>query len=442
MKRLRTVLLFLLLLASIAAAQNISPLPYGINVHLAVDDVLATVKQAGISWIRIDVKWSQIERTRGQINFIETDRVIDYALGNGLSVYASISETPDWANNGQGGNYPAVNPQDWFNFVARVVNRYQTRVKYWGIWNEPNMKEFFAPGKDEFVQQVFLPAAQAIRETDPAAFIVGPELAHLTSTGSEWYFWMTYILEQCSSYLDVISHHIYENRGVYYLFELLESGDGLVPSVKSIIQDSGQDNKPFWLSETGWNTSEFAESVQADLYLEMLQTRRQKDYPQKIFFYEIIDDPRPDIPLFGILHSDLTPKPAYSVYRDFIAGLYPDDEDPPPEEDNRQCFAEMLASAQNRFLPQRLLARLRSWRRTLQGSWPGRLLVALYHTVNHRLMARALADTRLFRFGSRLLAAVADWLERTNQRAMASAWSGSTDRFFKQLIFRNRRAGD
>jgi hypothetical protein len=339
MKKLQLCASLILMAAIQLAAITISPLPYGINVHTAKNDVLAKVKAAGITWIRVDVSWPLIEGSKGNYNFTELDRVATYAEANGLSVYATIAYTPGWANGNVGFNYPAANISDWKNFVAAVVARYKTKIKYWGIWNEPNLREFFGFGKDIFVQNVLLPAVQTIRVVDPAAFIVGPELSHKTESGTEWYFWMKYILDNAGGYFDIISHHIYEDLGVYVMYELLEDGDNLIPAVKKIIEESGQGGKPFWITETGWHTGKFSEPMQSLRYQDMLLTRARKDYPQKIFFYEIIDDPNSTMP-FGILRSNSVAKPAYNTYRDYIAGLILDPGNNDDAQTNKKCYAE------------------------------------------------------------------------------------------------------
>jgi hypothetical protein len=384
------------------SAVAISPLPYGINVHLAQNDALAKAKAAGIAWIRIDVDWSVIEAGQGVFSFGEVDRVVDYAAANGLSVFATIANTPGWANGKKGRNYPADNPEDWRSFVGRAVSRYRDKVKYWGIWNEPNIRLFFAPGKDIFVQQVLVPGAQAVRAADPAAFIVGPELSHKTEPGSEWYFWLKYILDNAGGYFDVISHHLYEDHGVYYMYELLEQGDGFIPAVRTIVEESGQGSKPFWISETGWNTSRYSETMQSNRYLDMLHTRARKNYPQKVFFYEIIDDPRAEP--FGILRKNLEAKPAYATYRDYIAGLLPDPGDPEEGKVSKKCFAEQNAANGAPLRANPALQRLFAARDFLRGySASASGAVDIYYQWNEAFMEIALADSRVFALGRKLL---------------------------------------
>jgi hypothetical protein len=404
MKKLQLSAGLIWLAAIQLVAITISPLPYGINVHLAQNDTLAKVKAAGITWIRIDINWNQIENTKGKFNFSDVDRVADYAAANGLSVYASIGDTPGWANSNQGFNYPATDINDWKDFVSRIIIRYKDKIKYWGIWNEPNVKVFFALGKDKFVQQILLPAVQTIRAVDPTAFIVGPELAHLTGSGAEWYFWLKYILDNAGGYFDIISHHFYEDLGVYLIYELLENGDKLIPAVKQIIQEAGQGDKPFWITETGWNTSQFSETMQSLRYLDMLQTRARKDYPQKIFFYEIIDDFTPNVLPWGILRSNGEAKPAYNVYRDYIAGLYPDPGNPDEVINNKKCYAEQTMTTTAVGGKIQSLQKLRNTRDYLRGySASAQKTVNIYYELNQEFLKIALADSRIFNLGREIL---------------------------------------
>jgi len=296
--------------------------------------------EAGIKWIRIDLYWSLIEKKRGEFDFTEIDRIVKYSNTNQLSILGVLSSTPTWSNNDKGANYPPDNIQDWKNFISVAVTRYKDDIRYWNIWNEPNVEKFFAPGKDVFVNEIFRPAAEIIRKDSPLSFIAGPELAHLENQGSEWYFWMKYILTECKEYIDIVSHHIYKIEGVYAIFESLEIGENITPSVKEVIDESGLSFAPFWITETGWDTELFSEQEQGNRYLEFLQEMELRDFPDKIFFYQIIDDATAGIRPWGILKSNFAKKPAYTIYSDYIAGLYPPPENSVPEEFSKKCYME------------------------------------------------------------------------------------------------------
>jgi len=400
------VVIFLSISLSFVHPANVSILPYGINVHHVGNDVLEKVVDAGIKWVRTGANWSAVEISKGSLDWTQVDRVVNYADSHDLSILFVIAYTPGWANGNKGFNYPPDNISDWENFVRITVNRYKTKVKYWNIWNEPNSLDFFALGKDAFVERIFLPAARVIRSADPGAFIVGPGLAHLTSLNAEWYFWMKYILTQCSDYIDIVSHHIYKNEGVYYIYELLEIGEPLIPSVQSIIEETGHSLKPFWVTETGWNTAEFSENVQAERYLEMLQKQRAERYPDKIFFYEIIDDPSPGIDPWGILRSDRSEKPAYSVYKDFIAGLYPHNGggDGNGNAGKKKCYAEETLKTPRTSGRSQVLSNLRYLRDTLNHFSPAaQKLTRDYYRFSDQFLELALSDSRIYRLGIELI---------------------------------------
>ncbi|MCP2604257.1 endo-1,4-beta-xylanase, partial [Candidatus Aminicenantes bacterium AC-708-M15] len=328
--------IFLILSQIIFSQQN--PSPYGINGHVPKNRTLSLIKNAGIKWVRVDFNWYEIESSKGNFNWKEMDRVVNNSIDKGLSILGVLAYTPSWANNGKSKNYPPLKKQYWTNFVKKVVRRYKSKVKYWSMWNEPNLEKFWSGTLDEYVFNILIPGAQTAKSIDSNCKIVGPDLSHLTTGDNMWNIWLRAILREAKDYIDVISHHIYDIRGPTYIFDKLENDQGpLLPSVLRVLKEEGVDNKPFWITETGWPTDEVGEEVQSKYYLEFLQGMRNRSYINKIFFYEIIDDPRPEIPKYGIIYNNFTPKKAYYTYKDFIAGKYPPEEPENKGESDTNC---------------------------------------------------------------------------------------------------------
>ncbi len=393
--------------------------PFGINAHLGNNTVLSKIKNAGIEWIRIDFYWSEIEKTKGTFDYKEIDRIVKYCRENEIYIVGILSSSPLWSNNGKGINYPPDNLNDWKNFVASSVKRYRNDIKHWNIWNEPNVKKFFALEKDIFVRDIFLPAAATIRIDSPLSFIVGPELAHLEGEGSEWYFWMKYILTECKDYIDIVSHHIYKNSGVYSIFESLEIGENILPSVKKVIEDSGFASSPFWITETGWDTELFSEEEQGNRYLEFLKEMRLRDYPDKIFFYQILDDSTPGVRPWGIVKSDFTEKPAYGIYRDFISGLYPEDPETNSEELSKKCYMEESIARSSLKNKSRVLTNLRKARDILNNIPVMSRLISWYY--NSGPVLKKIADEiPLFRRFSLDTATMIDYIFEIRHKQLSS----------------------
>jgi len=96
--------------------------------------------------------------------------------------------------------------------------------------------------------------------------------------------------------------------------------------VGPVLQEFSAEDKPFWLTETGWATNDTLwravpakEDSQAACYAEMCDSVVSSGLIDKIFFYEFRDDSH-FRPKFGLLHSDMSPKPAYQIYRNFVRG--------------------------------------------------------------------------------------------------------------------------
>ena len=291
-------------------------LPYGINTHLPSSPLLDRVATAGIAWIRVDFNWDMIQPARERYDWTLTDAVVTEARARGLNLYATLAYSPGWANGGQGRNTPPRNPDDWYNFVYETVSRYRDRVRHWGMWNEPNFKSFWSGSVTQYLQMILEVGARAVRDVQ-GGLVCGPELG----MEEEWWVWFYQILAQKPDDLNVVTIHSYQDTGD----EVLRRLGGPVPpwnlpTVRDVMQWTGTEGKPLWLTETGWNTAQVPEAAQATYYEQVLVGVDTYEWLDKVFFYQLLDEP-PDSPdRWGILRMDLSPKPAYEAYQRDIAG--------------------------------------------------------------------------------------------------------------------------
>src|SRR3569833_640730 len=122
--------------------------PFGINAHDEIWNAPTPESQGitdlGLDWIRVDFSWDMIEPAQGQYDFTVTDGIVAAADSMGVNVYATLSSTPQWATDGAAQSGVPRDPADWDDFVYTVVSRYSGSIKYWGMWNEPNLSQFWA----------------------------------------------------------------------------------------------------------------------------------------------------------------------------------------------------------------------------------------------------------------------------------------------------------
>ena len=319
-----------LLAPSGAGGQEVSP--YGVNVHAPGGTQLALldrVAEAGIGWVRIDFVWAAIEREKGVYDWSHYDALVGAARARGLEVLAIIAYTPKWATDGPEVSGVPRDVADWRRFCTRAAQRYRHSILAWEVWNEPNLPRFWAGTRDQYIDGILIPAADAIHAANPQARVAGPGLAHLTS--ASWPNWLLDTLERAGDRLDVVTHHLYDGDGYADVTEKLDGSTRFAntpafwrlepPSVREVLKRAGARDKPFWLTETGWESGLIGEEAQAANVRGLLgqwlgSAAGARNWVQKVFLYELEDAPGFS---FGLLRPDYSAKPAYHALRAFVA---------------------------------------------------------------------------------------------------------------------------
>ncbi len=119
------------------------------------DRAFETIKALGINRARIQSGWQKTERADGVYDFAWLDNVVDKLVGAGISPFLSLSygniiysadpdSLPDVKNGGIG-HIPVITEREregWKNYVRATVAHFSDRVKYFEIWNEPDIINF------------------------------------------------------------------------------------------------------------------------------------------------------------------------------------------------------------------------------------------------------------------------------------------------------------
>jgi hypothetical protein len=167
------------------------------------NDVTAQrVKGAGASIVRLYAFWRVLAPTPpanpNDYNWTALDNQVDAAVTKGLDVMLTLRSAPDWAqqhNCGVDDSRGACRPdaQEFHDFTLDIANHYSApqfggHLKYWGIWNEPNLPSFLAPqyekknGRKTLVspdryRTLLNQGARAIHTVDPSFVVVAGETA-------------------------------------------------------------------------------------------------------------------------------------------------------------------------------------------------------------------------------------------------------------------------
>jgi hypothetical protein len=295
----------------------------GANIHMNEYERLDQLCSAGARWVRMDLLWPAIEPVRGQWDFSRADAALAQARRQGLKVYANLLYSPAWASGN--GQYTGVPRQaDWEDFVRMMARRYGGQVEAFGIWNEPNLDEFWAGNARDYTQVLLKPAYNIIHREAPGVKVAGPELAHLYSATIPVPKFLDEMRRDGGlEALDIFSHHVYGNadfRGKldgFWLGALL-----FRPGLKQMLEAAGQGGREVWITEMGVDAAKLGEEGQAREMERQLRVLASLPWVEKAFVYEWQDNPDPAHHSgWGLCRGDGTVRPAYAaLQRALLAG--------------------------------------------------------------------------------------------------------------------------
>jgi hypothetical protein len=254
--------------------------PVGVNTFLEQEveeaklrRTLTLARDAGIGWLRQEFPWDDIE-IHGQGDFQDRrtqppqsawdkyDRIVDLSNEYGLRLVARLDTVPAWARPaGSTFTHPPTNLNDYGDFVAAVVGRYRGKIRYYQIWNEPNLA--FEWGNQDVSAAAYARLLQVAytraKAADPDCVIIAGALAPTIDPGphnrSDVLFLEEMYRDGAAGYFDVLSTMAYGLRSGPDDRRIADQDVNFSRPIllREIMVRHGDAAKPIWLSEMGWN---------------------------------------------------------------------------------------------------------------------------------------------------------------------------------------------
>ncbi len=313
---------------------------FGVNVGELNPATVKAVKYLNADSVRMAVfSWDLIEPEKDQFDFTVSDRSVALAKENNLTIVGVLHYTPVWASGLSFKipeelprncgipqelsefdilrNTPPKDPKDFGDFVAVMAARYP-EVQYWQIWNEPNSAMFWRPKPNAAAYAALLKEGYtAAKKANPNARIVLGGLS-LNDLG----FLDDIHRAGGTDYFDIMAVHLYnivQSPNQYLANEIQHA--------YNFMQARGIYNKPIWITEIGWPTSDGNISIdqgrQATYLEEAYRIAQSFDFVTGVFWHTIVDCPtdlQKDNPEhnYGLFDGSWLPKFAARSYRFFI----------------------------------------------------------------------------------------------------------------------------
>lgn len=320
-----------LLLAACSSTETEKPVPVARPMHpvgfslgssaLWADDadlvrIFDTVVKSGVDSVRIDVSWTFTEPFEGSFDWQPTDRLVEYATARGLTVLATITNTPAWAGAVDKHTARPLSAERYGKFAGLVADRYRGTISHYEIWNEPNGKLFFEPAPDPNIYaQMLIDAHREIKAADPAAVVVAGALGSTDTSDiniAPLEFLEAMYAAGAQGSFDILSYHPYDYLSPLANGTLYESSPmRQMIAMHAYMTSRGDGHKPIWITEYGFPTTDVDEQLAADLLTESLQQWQEVGFHGSFYVYTVRDgdtessDPEDS---FGVVRSDYSPK--------------------------------------------------------------------------------------------------------------------------------------
>jgi polysaccharide biosynthesis protein PslG len=273
------------------------------------------IKSAGFGFVRTDIHWAWIEKSKGEYDFHICDQLIEGLSKRGLRALIILDYSNKLYEIGKSIR-TEEGRQAFARFVAAAATRYKGKGVTWELWNEPNLKRNWEPQADagEYMALARV-AIPAIRKADPDAACIAP-----ATSGVPQDFLEACFKQGLLDLVDGVSIHPYLGFGTFNKPPEMLFDNENIRKLKALIAGySSGTCPPIVASEWGysdiWKGGD--EELQGQYVARELLTAMGLGFPL-VAWYDWHDDgtnPTNGEYHFGIITYDRNPKPAYAAVK-------------------------------------------------------------------------------------------------------------------------------
>jgi len=332
----RTLIAVLALLAcwAGAGAASASAVESGVNLSPEVNQS-ANLKTLGTHWVRYFLSWHAAEPAPGDIPAatLASYEQVFKQLPAGTKVILDVVGSPQWETGSPIENTPPANPHDYAAFVGALAQRFGTLVSAYEIWNEEDAPGWWVGGPNPAAYAQLLEATYpVVKAANPHATVVLGGL-----TGNDYEYLEGVYAAGAKGSFDAVGVHTDTACNKLSPYEFLRGGnDRMVPDsflayreVHAAMLANG-DEKPIWMTELSWRTSEatceegawagqtaegVSEETQAKYLLQAYHCLEQAPYVQVALWFPLQDE---GPVVSGLLRENGSRKPSFAAMRSYV----------------------------------------------------------------------------------------------------------------------------
>lgn len=278
----------------------------------------------GAKVIRDFISWGAIEQRKGVFNWKKADAFLEAAEKVHCELQPALGLCAKWAAPEEGIKeggwqfqfYPPSDMQAYAKYASQCARRYKGRIRFWEIWNEPDLTFFWRGSTQQYIDMLKL-SYQAIKKADPQAMVLtggfagfgGHHSGNNRNPGLH-----PKVLDKAQDSYDVYAVH---QHGTFDVFR--KRIEEYLPIYTKPIRS----HKPIYFNETAMHCVGFTEQQQAQtLFKKLLYT--WSIGAMGYTWYDLRNDgisPSNPEHNYGMIKQDFHPKAVYCMYNTLAANL-------------------------------------------------------------------------------------------------------------------------
>lgn len=337
--------------------------PLGVNTFLE-DEVevakrerqLQMIHDAGFGWIRQQFRWDDLEIS-GRGDFTDRrhtpilsawdkyDNIVALAAKYQVQIIARLNSPPTWSQppGTQSAYTPPANFDDYANYAAAVATHYKGQIRYFQVWNEPNLKSDWGDPtiNPEAYTDLLCRAYKALRAVDPAIVVIsaalGPTVEITNQNLNDYIFLQRMYDTGAGACFDILAVQGYGLRSgpTDQRMRPMDINYAHNVWIRDLMITNGDAAKPIWISEMAWNPVPNDPSIadrlnfgqvtdaQAARYAVEAYQRAHNEWPWVgvvcYWFFKRAGDAEKNQSwyYFRMVDPDFTPRPVYDAVKQY-----------------------------------------------------------------------------------------------------------------------------
>ncbi|MDR1283273.1 MAG: hypothetical protein LBK99_20995 [Opitutaceae bacterium] len=280
----------------------------------------ALLDALGVDIVREDFSWNRIQQSKTSPFIYDgnagPDQYVEACARMGIEVQAILNYGVPWATtaaDSREARRRMPQMESWLEYVRATVSRYKDRIRYWEIWNEPDIR-FWLDTPDKYAG-LFDRTGAEIARIHPGAMIMNGGLA-MVSRQPNPDFAERFIARANPTHWHLRAWHDYNTfDNLLTRHQRHESLYQARPELATL---------PSWMNEGGYHTIDpRRETEQARTIVKKVSTAPALGL--SAYFVYTTRDSSTDraapgaSPFYGLTDFDCVPKPAFAAYNRLVA---------------------------------------------------------------------------------------------------------------------------